>query len=212
MKRQILIPLVLTILAPVVVPMNLMAKAETTAPTPVVNQKLSAADEAEALEIADKFATEGNLEKAVLTLAASIKQRSKNPTVFYKFADFYQQYGGDAKMIENAYQKAIDLAIKAKDFKVQAESQVALAKVKMMLGKSEEGYRLLRQAKITYESLGDSVRASELDTEVTAITTDANNAGNFPRPVFRDGGSQGKNILEDLIKDACELTGRCSDG
>ena len=190
MKLRHSVPLALTLtLATIGFSQNLIG-AKTPSDQQLNKQQVSG-DEAEAWKQVNSLAEQGNLDKAIATLEGLIQEGTRTAAVYQKLGDLYLEAGKNPSQSETAYNQAIQLAKTAGNVQAQAEAQIALAKVKLMLGKTAEASSLLNEAKAVYQALGEPQKVSEIQQQITALSDDTNKGRSLPRPVFRGDDSGG---------------------
>lgn len=218
MKVKVSIPVALMLTIATLGFSQSLIVAKTATPSPQVNKQQLSEDEAEAMQRVNALVQEGNsnLEKAIAIVEGLLRDGSRTVALFQKLGDLYQQAGRDPKYPEAAYAKALELATAAGNVPAQAQAQVALAKVKLTLGKNAEARTLLSQAQAAYQALGDTKQASELQQQIATLPNNANNSGNLPNSVFRGASDSTacKSVKPKppvtLNKQLCDLFGLCA--
>lgn len=187
MKVKVSIPIVLTLTIATVGLSQSLIVAKTAMPSQQVNKQQLSDNEAEAIERVNALVEEGNLnlEKAIAIVEGLLRDGSRSVVLYQKLGDLYQQAGRNPKYPEAAYTKALELATVAGNVPAQAQARVALAKVKLILGKNEEARSLLSQAQAAYQTLGETKQASEIQQQIATLPNNENNRGNLPTSVFR---------------------------
>jgi tetratricopeptide (TPR) repeat protein len=123
---------------------------------------------AKIIELADYYA-DRNLIAEAIEILEGLAQEEKSVAVYRRLGDLYSSIGL-TREAEVAYNEAIQLPEAAEDIQELAAVKAGLGEVKFALNDKDEAIRLLEEAKVDYENLGDAQRAEEVKERIAEIS------------------------------------------
>ncbi len=105
---------------------------------------------------------------AIEVLEKLVKQDSQIVAVYQLLGDSYLETGLP-HFAKNPYEKALELATGTENLSVKADTQKGLGESYYSLGNTDDAVHWLKQAKTSYEELGNSSQVQELDETVNRI-------------------------------------------
>ncbi|OLT62985.1 tetratricopeptide repeat protein [Moorena bouillonii] len=123
---------------------------------------------AEALALAHLYRSYGLNTEAIDLLETALGDGSESIRIYQLLGDIYQQVGLN-RLARERYLQALELAKAAGDLDTQAQVLGGLAVTSGIIGQKDEAIAWLEQGKEVYQTLGDQVRAGQLEQKIRDI-------------------------------------------
>jgi hypothetical protein len=130
--------------------------------------KLNLPEEAKAFALAQLYAGHGLYAEAIETLEELNESGTRNANVYRSLGDFYQGIGL-LHLAEDAYTNAIGRATETGDIETLAAAQASLGDVYLAQGRKDDAVGQFEGARKGYETLGDTVRASQIAEQLAKL-------------------------------------------
>ncbi|NEP24576.1 hypothetical protein [Moorena sp. SIO3I6] len=123
---------------------------------------------AEALALAHLYRSNDLNPEAIDLLETALADQPESLRVYQLLGEIYQQVGLN-RLAREGYRQALELAKTAGDLDTQAQVLGGLAVTSGIIGQKNEAIAWLEQGKEVYQTLGDQVRAGQLEQKMVKI-------------------------------------------
>lgn len=149
---------------------ELRSRLQDITPTIATDSGSENLSEEAVLARAGVFFLEEMYADALATLQPLAESSSASDLVYTALGDTYSQ-SGLTQLAINAYQQALTLAIANGDDLSEATTRVNLANVYATLGRFDDSFQQLRQARDTHEQLNNTAETASLDRRIDVLST-----------------------------------------